>query len=286
MYFRLVITILFSWNCLFSQTNFKGNWQGVLFVDGKSQEDAEIFYLSIEEQHSDFQGKTREEIYKTEFYAVQRIKGKIDGKTISFQQTVTESKKSSSKITWCTLDAKLSYNDSTGYLSGDFTSTSCRRHTGKLILYRTQEIVETAGSKFIAHGWRDIFLDDLKNKRNAPEIRAIERKNFVFTPIYFDTDQSEIKPEFHTFLNKMIRVVNGHSDLRIKITGHTDAVGSDAYNDALSKRRATAIRAYFVAHGLAADRLVIDFKGEKLPVDNNETPEGKQRNRRVDFEFI
>ena len=84
----------------------------------------------------------------------------------------------------------------------------------------------------------------------------------------------------------MIKVVEGHTDLRVKVTGHTDADGSDAYNDDLSKRRAEAIIKFFTDRGLSRDRLEFDFKGEKQPVDNNDTPEGKQHNRRVDFKFI
>jgi outer membrane protein OmpA-like peptidoglycan-associated protein len=84
----------------------------------------------------------------------------------------------------------------------------------------------------------------------------------------------------------MTRVVDGHTDLRIKVTGHTDNVGSDAYNIDLSKRRAQSLIDFFVAHGLSKDRIEIDFKGESDPIDNNSTPEGKQHNRRVDFVFI
>ena len=84
----------------------------------------------------------------------------------------------------------------------------------------------------------------------------------------------------------MARVVNGHSDLRIKIIGHTDADGSDIYNIDLSARRAKAIQEYFLKCGLESFKLVIDFKGEKMPIDNNQTSEGKQHNRRVDFQFI
>ena len=120
----------------------------------------------------------------------------------------------------------------------------------------------------------------------APKIRAYERDNFKFEPIYFDYDQSIIKSDYHLFLNKLIRVINGHSDLRIKVTGHTDSDGSDEYNIALSKRRSEAIIQYFQMNGLDRDKVKIDFKGEKEPVESNQTKQGKQKNRRVDFSFI
>jgi len=81
-------------------------------------------------------------------------------------------------------------------------------------------------------------------------------------------------------------MVKSHSDLRIEITGHTDADGSDTYNLTLSKRRSEALLLFFTQNGLAKDRMVISFKGEREPVDKSQTNEGKQRNRRVDFRFI
>jgi outer membrane protein OmpA-like peptidoglycan-associated protein len=108
----------------------------------------------------------------------------------------------------------------------------------------------------------------------------------VFQPIYFDYDQAIIRSEYTDFLKRMIRVVNGHSDLRIKVTGHTDSDGSDAYNVELSKKRAQALIDFFVTNGLSRDKIEVEFKGESAPIDSNKTPQGKQRNRRVDFAFI
>ena len=81
-------------------------------------------------------------------------------------------------------------------------------------------------------------------------------------------------------------MVKSHSDLRIEITGHTDCDGSDNYNLNLSKRRSEALLLFFEQNGLAKDRVVMKYKGEKEPIDQNQTPLGKQRNRRVDFRFI
>src|SRR5690606_33669474 len=134
--------------------------------------------------------------------------------------------------------------------------------------------------------WRSIFLDDVKNGRKSKEIRDKERSEFVFQPIYFDYDQAEIRAEYFGFLNRIVYIINSHTDLRIKVTGNTDADGSDAYIDGLSERRAQAIIDYFVKAGLRRDRIVIDFKGERNPVSDNQTEEGKQKNRRVEFEFI
>ena len=81
-------------------------------------------------------------------------------------------------------------------------------------------------------------------------------------------------------------MVKSHSDLRIEITGHTDADGSDKYNLALSRKRSEALLSFFAQNGMPKDRVVVRYKFEKEPVDQNKTDEGKQRNRRVDFRFI
>jgi OOP family OmpA-OmpF porin len=284
-YLLISLVCLSALSCL-GQSNLKGVWQGILLRDGVSEKQSSIIYLDLEVAGTAVTGRTRDEAYGTEYYAVQKIKGTLANSRLQFKQFVVEKKRNSAKITWCSIDVDAQFTDSTGYLTGTFTSSTCKRNSGKIILYRSKALFSRGDSLMLSQGWRDVLLDDLKKGRKAPEIRARERQNFKFQPIYFDYDKDEIRENFHAYLNEMIRVVNGHTDLRIQITGHTDSDGSDGYNDGLSARRAKAILEYFTTHGLAADKLIIDFRGEKMPVDTNDTPEGKQHNRRVDFEFI
>jgi outer membrane protein OmpA-like peptidoglycan-associated protein len=81
-------------------------------------------------------------------------------------------------------------------------------------------------------------------------------------------------------------VINGHTDLRLKVIGHTDWDGSDQYNEDLSKKRAESIIQFLELNGLDQDRIEYEYQGEKKPADTNKTSEGKKRNRRVDFQFI
>jgi outer membrane protein OmpA-like peptidoglycan-associated protein len=184
------------------------------------------------------------------------------------------------------LNFELSYDEETGYLKGKYESSDCRRVMGSVILYRSKMNFNQDKEPTATHLWKALLARDYKKGYPSPEIREIERNNFKFQPIFFDHDKSEIKPEFYDYLNKIARVLDGHSDLRVKVTGHTDAVGSDAYNIGLSERRAKAIVDYFLTQGIKEDKLEFDFKGKRMPAATNETPEGKQRNRRVDFEFI
>ncbi len=268
------------------QVNFNGVWQGLLIRDGQKQEQATLFYTSFIVNSGSLTGKTRDETYNTDFYAVKQIKGSQKNNELTINQTVIEKKKNAPNTTWCKIESTLTYNDSTGYLEGRFKSTDCKNFSGKIILYRSKATFSANDKLMLTHNWRDAFISDLKKGYNAPEIREKERKNFDFQPIYFDYDKAEIRKEYFPFLDKMIRVVDGHSDIRIKVTGHTDADGSEEYNVELSKKRAEALINYFVSHGLSKDRIEIDFKGEKNPIDSNDTPEGKQHNRRVDFAFI
>ena len=153
-------------------------------------------------------------------------------------------------------------------------------------MYRSNAVFSSNDMIKLHQSRRDIFINYLNKKRQAPEIREKERKNFVFEPIYFDYDKDELKAEYFNYLSEMARIVLDHTDLRIKMTGHTDADGSDAYNKDLSQRRAKAIQDFFIKQGIPIHKIVIDFKGESEPVDNNKTDNGKQRNRRVDFNFI
>lgn len=286
---RLFLAILFSVfsTCvLIAQSNYNGTWLGIVQRAGQKVEDATLLYLNINGDNKSISGQTREEVYDTDNYAVKKIKGSIKNNIVEIQQIAIQKSKQNNGIKWCRFDAKLLFNEETGYLEGDFISTDCKRVIGKLTLYRSNFNFAEEEKNELSQLWFTQLIKDLKEGLNAPEIRKKERDNFKFEPIYFDYDESFIRPEHYDFLNRLIKVIKGHSDLRVIVTGHTDADGSDSYNDDLSRRRAEMIVQYFVQRGLSSDRLEFDFKGEKQPVDSNNTSEGKQRNRRVDFKFI
>lgn len=280
----MITTAFCSVGCMYSQS-VTGNWQGLLIRDGQPVEKATIIYFEFKTS-GDFIGKSREEVTGKDAFVVKKLKGKTEGKSVKIKQFAVEKKKDISGVKWCNFDVELNYIDTTGYLEGKFSSSECRGYAGKIICYRSTIPLSTEPTIKEIQSWRPIFVQDIKKGRKAPEIRLLELKNFHFQPIFFDVDQAEIRPEFKPFLIEMVKVVSGHSDLRIQVTGHTDADGSDIYNVDLSQRRAKVITDFFVAEGLVKDRILIDFKGESAPISDNTTPEGKQQNRRVDFVFI
>ncbi len=284
-YILLLISISFS-IITNSQTNFNGNWEGVMIRAGRVIENGIPFKLEIQSKDNKISGYSREEILNTNEYALKQVTGYLKENKIKIHQTVIEKKSKSSKTKWCRLTAELIYNKNTGYLEGKFESIDCKRFIGKIILYKCQNKLIKKHTEQINHNWFNEFVYGIKENLNAPEIRIKERKNFIFKPVFFDFDKYIIRPEFHNFLDEITKIVKGHSDLRIKVVGHTDSDGTEEYNIILSKKRSESIIEYFSTKGIARDRIEFDFKGEKMPIDTNSTNEGRQRNRRVDFFFI
>ncbi len=109
---------------------------------------------------------------------------------------------------------------------------------------------------------------------------------WVLTNVLFDTDKATIKPVSYPELDDVVKVFNENSGLRVEVDGHTDSDGSDRHNMGLSQRRAEAVRAYLVGHGIAGDRLTARGFGESMPVASNATAEGKALNRRVELKVL
>ncbi|XOV67909.1 MAG: OmpA family protein [Fluviicola sp.] len=282
----LLSASLLSISVYAGDADFQGTWQGVLIRAGQSLDEGTIVYADFEISDGALTGYMREENYNTEYFAIKQIKGKRKNEKLLFEQTVIEDDNSAFRSKWCMLKGEFEYDPEKGYLNGSFSSTDCGRMSGKLILYKQEFNISKGDQSHATHSWFQGFVRDYNDGLSAPLIRKKERENFVFEPIYFDFDKAEIRDEHKEFLDKLVKVVKGHSDLRVLVIGHTDSEGSNGYNDELSKRRAEAIIRYFVDNGLSKDRLKFDFKGETVPAATNDTAEGRQRNRRVDFEFI
>lgn len=114
---------------------------------------------------------------------------------------------------------------------------------------------------------------------------ALEAEGRVTTQgIYFDSGSDRLRPESTPTLTEIGEMLKGHADLRLGIEGHTDADGDDAANQALSEKRAAAVKAYLVeSYGIEEGRLETMGFGESKPVADNATPEGRQENRRVEL---
>ena len=103
---------------------------------------------------------------------------------------------------------------------------------------------------------------------------------------FFDFDKSVLKPEGKAKLDEVTSKLGAINLEVIIAVGHTDSVGSDEYNQKLSVRRAEAVKAYIISKGVDATRVYTEGKGEKQPVADNKTAEGRAKNRRVEIEVV
>ena len=103
---------------------------------------------------------------------------------------------------------------------------------------------------------------------------------------FFDFDKAVLKPEGKAKLDDLVGKIKAINLEVIIAVGHTDSVGADAYNQKLSVRRSEAVKAYLVTKGIEKNRVYTEGKGEKQPVADNKTTEGRAKNRRVEIEVV
>ena len=119
----------------------------------------------------------------------------------------------------------------------------------------------------------------------APQPPAATKVTYA-ADAFFDFDKSVLKPEGKAKLDDLVGKVKGINLEVIIAVGHTDSVGSDAYNQKLSVKRSEAVKAYLVSKGIEKNRVYTEGKGEKQPVADNKTKEGQAKNRRVEIEVV
>src|SRR5690349_20484640 len=119
----------------------------------------------------------------------------------------------------------------------------------------------------------------------APQPPAATKVTYA-ADAFFDFDKSVLKPEGRAKLDDLVGKVKDINLEVIIAVGHTDSVGTDAYNQRLSVRRAEAVKAYLVSKGIEKNRVYTEGKGEKQPVADNKTAEGRAKNRRVEIEVV
>lgn len=100
---------------------------------------------------------------------------------------------------------------------------------------------------------------------------------------FFDFNRADLKPSAQDVLADAVKTLKENPSLRVIVEGHTDSVGSDAYNLKLSERRAQAVENYLVRQGIDASRIETRGYGESKPISSNQTAEGRARNRRVEI---
>jgi OmpA-OmpF porin, OOP family len=119
-----------------------------------------------------------------------------------------------------------------------------------------------------------------------PPAKPMSQKITFAADAFFDFDKSVLKPEAKVKLDDLVGKLSGINLEVIIAVGHTDGIGSDAYNNKLSVRRAESVKAYLVSKGIEPNRVYTEGKGKKQPVADNKTAEGRAKNRRVEIEVV
>lgn len=126
-------------------------------------------------------------------------------------------------------------------------------------------------------------ISDIQVQRQQAEN---ELKLVVSNSVLFDTDSAILRTASLPTLNDMADVLGRYPGTRVVVTGYTDSVGSEEHNLQLSERRAASVRNYLISRGVKPDRLTAVGLGESDPIDTNQTAEGRQHNRRVEFRVV
>ncbi|GAC1410391.1 MAG: OmpA family protein [Burkholderiaceae bacterium] len=119
-----------------------------------------------------------------------------------------------------------------------------------------------------------------------PPPAPVSEKVTFAADAFFDFDKSVLKPDGKAKLDDLASKLQGMNLEVIIAVGHTDSIGTDAYNQKLSVRRAEAVKGYLVSKGIEANRVYTEGKGKKQPVADNKTAAGRAKNRRVEIEVV
>lgn len=118
-------------------------------------------------------------------------------------------------------------------------------------------------------------------RRDGDTIRLL-----VPSSVTFNFNKADIKPEFMPVLDKVATAINDYPDAAVRVEGHTDSIGTAAYNQGLSERRAQNVRGYLIEKGVKAERIEAQGYGLTRPIADNATDEGRARNRRVEVVIL
>jgi outer membrane protein OmpA-like peptidoglycan-associated protein len=125
----------------------------------------------------------------------------------------------------------------------------------------------------------DAFTSDSLPESLVPQQSKVQEPQII----YFEFDKSALTSDAQTdgYSGESKEYLNNHVQSRLIITGHTDAIGSDEYNQALGYRRAKSVKHYFENKGIGGDLIIIESEGENKPAESNSTTDGREKNRRA-----
>lgn len=243
-----------------------------------------------------FWGDPKEQNAATEDYLLASIANPIQDVQIEKEVKVDKTAltvfkgKTIDAITGKAVEATIEITDNgSGNVIETFTTNSA---TGKFLLSLTAGknygiAVKAPGYLFHSENFDVVEPTGFNMINKVIELKNIKKgSKIALRNIFFDSGKSDLKPESNSELDRLVKLLNDVPSLVIEISGHTDNVGSDKMNTQLSQDRADAVVAYLVNQGIKKDRLKSKGYGASQPVASNATAEGRQQNRRTEFEIL
>jgi OOP family OmpA-OmpF porin len=168
---------------------------------------------------------------------------------------------------------------SASLLGCSFSASASLNSEGKAVLKGKDAIMVSAAQP------EKVEQPKKKKKKRKAKVRG--KKIEILEKVMFDYNKATIKIESHELLNDVAEVIKENPKIeKIRVEGHTDSDGSDKYNKKLSQQRADAVKEFLTKAGVPEDKLEAVGYGEENPIADNSTDEGKEKNRRVEFNIL
>jgi outer membrane protein OmpA-like peptidoglycan-associated protein len=162
--------------------------------------------------------------------------------------------------------------------------------TDKLDTFFEEDLNDAYLMPYLGVGWtfggkKEVTTSD-SSKRKLIKDKISMKEDFTLKGVQFEFDSAVLTSEAKTILSDVVIQMKKHPAVRFDIQGHTDNIGTEAYNDDLSLRRADSVKNYLVENGIAPERLDTHGLGFKVPVATNDSAEGRAENRRIEFVIV
>jgi len=143
-----------------------------------------------------------------------------------------------------------------------------------------------AGAKVLANGCA--LTGDCRTPRAGEQVdeNGCAANKFVLKGVKFEFDSDRLTEEAQTILVDVAGTLKAYPDIKVELEGHTDNIGTDAYNLGLSERRANTVKTFLSGHEVVTDRMTPVGYGEAQPIDTNDTEAGRENNRRVELKVV
>lgn len=168
--------------------------------------------------------------------------------------------------------------------SGKDGRFSLKLPAGDTFIIKVKTIVDS--TKYGVIAIRQLEPDEQFAEPFAVTVKFEPKRSYTLDNVHFDFGKSSLRPESFSELNELVSYMEWKKDDKIEIAGHTDNVGNDADNLKLSQQRAETIKQYLVKKGINASRVIAKGYGAAQPVADNNTEEGRQRNRRTEVRIL